>query len=309
MGLFSKKKGAASLSLSPEVPVRATETITATVTVAEPLAEVSSAVVELGYVNRYRYRWAGREGAALSQGNDSWLTMDQVGTSYGSDKFTEDWVHVLEQPLLVAGGVLAVGTQQVALRVPSWAPGSSAETVRWQARLRVDRRGTDVEVEAPITVLVAAPEPAPATTDLPLVQGESALAHSLEFEIETERGCYRPGEEVRGFVAVTPRDPVDRKALVAGWFQRVEESHPLEKTPGGTTETFTRPMVTFEKDVQLVTGQRSEFAFALTLPSDADPTTEAVHCSVDWFLQIKVEFAGMTGGIERAQRGIIVHTA
>ena len=154
---------------------------------------------------------------------------------------------------------------------------------------------------------VTAPDPAP--VDLPLIQGERANANSLEFEIETERACYKPGEEVRGRVAVTPREPVERKALVAGWFQRIQDSHPVEKTPGSPTEEYTRPMVTFAKDVQLVQGQRAEFPFALTLPTDVDPSTEAVHSSISWFVQIKVEFAGATGAIERAQRGIVVYTA
>jgi hypothetical protein len=309
MGLFGKKKSAASLSLSPDGPIRATETITASVELAEALDGVTSARVELGYVNGYRYRWAGREGAALKHDNDSLLLLGQVGTDYGSEKDTEDWVHVLEEPLVVAGGVLGSGNHQVALRLPSWSPGSSKEVVQWQVRLHVERSGKDVEVETPATVLIAAPDPAPSSTDLPLIQGERAIANSLEFEIETERGCYKPGEEVRGFVAVTPREPVDRKALVAGWFQQMQESHPVEKTPGSATEAFIRPMVTFAKDVQLVQGQRSEFPFALTLPGDVDPTTEAVHSSIRWFVQIKVEFAGATGAIERAQRGIVVYTA
>lgn len=306
MGLFNRRK-AATLAISPSGPFRATETVTAVVEVAEALDGVSTARVELGYLNRYRYRWAGREGAALSQGNDSLLTMGQVGTNYGSEKDTEDWVHVLAEPLTVAGGVLGAGQQQVALRLPSWSPGSSKEVVQWQVRLHVERSGKDVEVEEPLTVLVAAPDPAP--VDLPLIQGERAIANSLEFEIETERGCYRPGEEVRGFVAVTPREPVERKALVAGWFQQMQDSHPVEKTPAMATEAFIRPMVTFAKDVQLVQGQRAEFPFALTLPADVDPTTEAVHSSIGWFVQIKVEFAGATGAIERAQRGIVVYTA
>ncbi|MFL6060751.1 MAG: hypothetical protein ACJ72E_05940 [Marmoricola sp.] len=305
MGLFSRKQ-AAALALSPEGPYRATDTITATVTLDEALDKVTSARVELGYVNGYRYMWAGKADATLRQGNDSWLTMDQVGTNYGSDKNTEDWVHVLDQELVVAGGVLGAGQHQVALRLPSWSPGSSKEVVRWEVRVQVERGGKDVEVSAPLTVLVAAPDPLP---DLPLVQGQSALNNTVTFEIETERACYRPGEEVRGVVAVTPREPVTRKALLALWFRKEQTSHPVEKNPGQTVEMFTRPMVNIVKDVQLVQGQRVEFPFAATLPDDADPTTGAVHSSLTWWVQVKLEFSGATGGIERAERGIVVHTA
>ena len=308
MGLFSRKK-AATLVLSPDRPVRATETVTATVTMDEALDKVTSARVELVYVNGFRYRWAGRADAAFSQGNDSILMMGQVGTDYGSEKHTTEWVHVLDEPLTVSDGILGSGSYQVALRLPSWSPGSSKEVVQWQARLHVDRQGKDVEVSAPISVLIAAPEPAPSSTELPLVQGERAIANSLDFDIVTERSCYRPGDEVRGVVGVTSREIVTRTALLAVWFQRWQESHPVDKTPGGATDAYTRPMVNIAKNVMLVAGQRSEFLFALRLPADVDPTTEAVHSSIDWFVQIKVEFSGATGAIERAKRGIIVYTA
>lgn len=306
MGLFTRKQPA-TLTLSPDGPFRATDEVTATVQLAEALDGVTAATVELGYLNSFRYRWAGKADAMLTHDNSSLLTIGQVGTDHGSEKYSEAWVHVLAEQLVVAGGVLAAGSHQVRLRLPSWSPGSSKEVVQWQVRLHVERGRKDVRAEAPLRVLVAAPDPVP--TDLPLVQGERALASTLAFEIETERACYRPGEEVRGVVAVTSREPVTRKALVAGWFQRLQASHPLEKNPGSTTDEYVRPMVTFAKDVQLVQGQRAEFPFALTLPADVDPTTEAVHSSIDWFVQIKVEFAGATGGIERAQRGIVVHTA
>jgi hypothetical protein len=305
MGLFSKKS-AATLTLSPEGPYRATDTVTVTVALDEALDGVTSAKIELGYVNVFRYRWAGKADAPLAQGNDSWLTMGQVGTDHGSDKDGEEWVHVLEEPLVVAAGVLGSGNHQAQVRLPSWAPGSSSKTVQWQVRLHVERSKKDVTAEAPLQVLVAPADPLP---ELRLIQGQSALNNTLTFEIETEKPCYKPGEEVRGTIAVTPKEFVDRTALVAGWFRWEQTSHPVTKNPGKTIEGFTRPMVTFVKDVQLVQHQRAEFPFALTLPADVDPTTEAVHCSVDWYLQVKVEFSGMTGGIERAEREIVVYTA
>ncbi|HET6153365.1 MAG TPA: hypothetical protein VFE15_10425 [Marmoricola sp.] len=307
MGLFNRKK-AATITV-PEGPYRAADTVNATIEIDEALDKVTAAKVELGYVNVFRYRWAGRADAAFSQGNDSWATMGQVGTNHGSDKDGQEWVHVLEEPLTIAGGVLGEGVQQIGLRLPSWSPGSSKEVVQWQARLKIERGGKDVEAEAPLTVLIAAPEPQPATTDLPLIQGERAIANSLDFDIVTERSCYKPGEVVRGTVGVTSREIVMKKALVAGWFQRMQESHPVTKTPGEKIDGYTRPMTNIAKDVMLIAGQRSEFPFELTLPADVDPTTEAVHSSIDWFVQIKVEFAGATGAIERAQRGIIVYTA
>jgi hypothetical protein len=214
----------------------------------------------------------------------------------------------LDEPLTVAGGALANGNHQVAVRLPSWSPGSSAEVVQWQARLKVERSGKDISAQTPLTVLIAAPEPAPASADMPLIQGERAIANDLEFEVETERACYKPGDEIRGTIAVTPRTFIDRTALFAVWCQRVQESHPVEKNPGSAIESFTRPIVNIVKDVQLVQHQRTEVPFTVTLPNEVDPTTEAVHSSINWFVQVKVEFSGMTGAIERAQRGIVVYT-
>ncbi len=68
---------------------------------------------------------------------------------------------MLDQPLSVAGGHLEAGKHAVGLRLPSWSPGSAGSTVAWEARLRVERDGRDVEASAPLTALVAAPNPAP----------------------------------------------------------------------------------------------------------------------------------------------------
>lgn len=307
MGLFSRKKGA-SITLSPDGPYRPTDTITATVTVDEALDKVTAAAVELGYVNGFRYRWAGRADAALKHDNDSLLLMGQVGTDYGSEKDTEDWVPVLAEPLHLIEGTLNAGQHQVRLRLPSWSPGSSKEVVRWQIRVKVERSGRDLETQTPLTVLIGPPDPLPASADLPLIQKTRAMASTLDFEILTEKGAYKVGEQVRGVIAVRSPETPKRTALIAGWFQQVQESHPVEKTPGGPTEAFIRPMTTFAKDIQFTAGQRVEFPFTLTLPTDLDPTTEAVHSSINWFIQIKVEFSGATGAIERAERGIVVYT-
>ncbi|RNL80907.1 hypothetical protein [Nocardioides marmorisolisilvae] len=308
MKLF-RRRTVASLRLDPGTAVRPTDTLTVTVEVDEAVPGVTAARIELGYVNGFRYHWAGKQAALASQGQDSLLTAGQLGTNYGGDKDSDAWVSVIDAPLTVAAGVLGSGPQQVQLRLPSWAPGTAGEVVRWEARLHVERSGKDTVVAESFTVLSVAPDPAPTSAELPLIQGERALANSILFEIETERGTYRPGEEVRGTVAVTPRDPVDRSALLAVWFQQLTDSHPVEKNPTlGPSESFVRPMTSIAKDVRLVQGQRSEFPFALTLPADAMPTLEAVHSSVRWFVQIKVEFSGMTGAIERAERGIVVHT-
>ena len=251
MRLLPRRKPAATLTLAPDQPSRPTETVTATVSLEEALDQVTDAWVELGYVNSFRYRWAGRRDAAANFDDGSFLTAGQVGTDYGSERDTEEWVEALREPLVVAGGVLGAGSQSVGLRLPSWAPGSSESTVRWEVRLHVERSGKDVETSAVLHVLVGAPDPLP---ELALIQGTSALSNSLEWDIRTERPCYRPGEEVRGTIVLTPREPV-RKGDLALTFMRVRLSHPLTRTPGNETESMTRPLVDVVKGLELACGR------------------------------------------------------
>jgi hypothetical protein len=303
--LLPRRKPAATLTLAPDQPLRPTETVTATVVLEEALDQVTAAWGELGYVNSFRYRWAGRRDAAANFDDGSFLTAGQVGTDYGSERDTEEWVEALREPLVVAGGVLAAGSHSVGLRLPSWAPGSSESTVRWEVRLHVERSGKDVETSAALQVLVGAPDPLP---ELPLIQGTSALSNSLEWDIRTERPCYRPGEEVRGTIVLTPREQV-RKGNLALTFVRMRLSHPLTRTPGSDTESFTRPYVEIADDLALTPGVATELPFSAVLPDDAEPTTEAVHSSLEWYVQPRVMFEGLTGGVESARRGIVVFTA
>lgn len=311
MGLFSRTPKVV-LDLGPAGPYRATDTITATVTLPEDLDGVTSAKVELGYLNGFRYVWAGRAGSALTGASETAFVLGVTDTSPGNTKDGEEWVHVLDVPLTVAGGVLGSGTHAVALRLPSWSPGSSEFVVRWQARLRVERSGRDVEVDVPLQVLVAAPEQLPTFADLPLVQGERSFTNSVRWNVVIDRTCYRPGEEIRGTLGLTPQEPIERTALVAAWFRKKQTSHPLDKQPptGGPNESWVpRPMISIAKDIQLVWRERTELPFVLPLPLGIDPTTEAVHSSLDWEIEFKLEFSGMTGSIERARQPFVVCTA
>jgi hypothetical protein len=281
--LIPGRSSGATLAVAPDT-VDATDEVRVTVALAEDVDKVESAVVELGYVNTYRYRWAGRHDAAAKFDDMSLVTMDQVGTDYGSERDTTDWVGALSQPLPVAGGTVRAGAHEVRLRVPSWAPGTSRSTVRWEARLRIARGGRDVEAEQAFTVLVAAPDPPPAA--LPLVQGTKAMHNTIEWDITTERTCYRPGDVVTGTIALTPREPVTRTGELAVYF-----------------------MTTFTSHLQLHHGQTTTLPFSVTLPAEVDPTTEAVHSSLDVSLLARIMFSGLTGGVESARRGIVVYTA
>jgi hypothetical protein len=303
--LLPRRRPAAALRLEPAGrPLRATEAVTAIVTLDEALDGVTSARVELGYVNRYAYRWAGRREALMRSDDSSLLTAGMVGTDYGSDRETEDWVAVLDQPLTGAGGVLAAGTHTAALRLPSWAPGSSERAVTWQVRLRVERNGRDAEVEAPFAVLVAAPDPPPQEPPLERLSGDAC-----DIDLVTGGPCFRTGAPLYGTLRITPKEAVP-PADVAVMLQAVWISHPLTRTPALPRELLVRPVVTLDKRLDLTAGVTVELPFAIDVPADADPTTAAVHCSLAWWVQARIMYAGFSGpSLERVQRAVVIHTA
>ena len=303
--LLPGRSAPATLVVHPHT-VRAPEEVRVTVTLGEELDKVEAAVVELGYVNTYQYRWAGRHDAAANFDDTSLVTMGQVGTDHGAERRTSDWVGAVDQELPVVGETLRAGEHEVRLRVPSWAPGSSRSTVRWEARLRVVRKGRDVAAEAAFEVLVPAPDPAPA--EMPLIQGTRAMFNTIEWDISTERMCYRPGDLVAGTIAMTLREPVTRTGELAIYFMTVFTSHPLERTPGSDTESQTRPPSKVAEGLRLTHGETTIVPFSVTLPAEVDPTTEAVHSSLDVYLLARIMFSGVTGGVESARRGIVVHT-
>ena len=296
MRLLPRRRPGVTVSVAPDRPLLPTESLTVTVTLDEPLDDVTDARIEIGYVNTYTYEWARN------------TTTDLIGpTSAGGRSDAKEWVAAGDAPIVFAGGTLAAGTHTATVRLPSWSPGTSDPAVAWQARLAVERKGRSPETQASFTVVVPAPDPLPTGTRL--VQGESAIADSIRFDVVTEALAYRAGDVVRGTISVTPTEPVTRTATADVRFYRTQVSHPLEKPPSPDIEWFSRPHVTVAKDLALAQGVTTEIPFELTLPADASPTVEAVHSSIQWWLLATVTFSGMTGAIERARREIVVYNA
>jgi hypothetical protein len=79
MGLFGRA-AAAEISVSPSV-VLPRGAVQVSVTTAKPIDEVTTARVELGYTNFYRYRWAGRADAAATQVTEAMWLVEDVGTT------------------------------------------------------------------------------------------------------------------------------------------------------------------------------------------------------------------------------------
>ena len=102
MGLF-RRSTAIDVSVSPTVAVPR-QTVTATI--SGSLDRVRSARLDWGYTNFFRYHWAGHADSAAAQVNDDLWLLGEVGTNYGGDRDTEEWVSVTAADLPIATGEL-----------------------------------------------------------------------------------------------------------------------------------------------------------------------------------------------------------
>ncbi|HEX2284343.1 MAG TPA: hypothetical protein VHI10_05850 [Mycobacterium sp.] len=300
MGLFKRSSGA-QVSVTPEV-VSPRQAVQAAVTTDKPIDKVSSATLEWGYTNFYRYRWAGRADSAATEFNDSWLMIGEVGTDAGSEKDTEDWVGVTKVDLPVSAGEFTGGSSS--FTVPSWAPGSSEVLARWSARLTVERDGRDVESRGDFTVVIGSNDVQ--ATDIP-----TARTHGdgeTEIDIVLPSTVYRAGETINGQITLTPNADMSDGELAIYW-GRKRVSHPLERTPAIAGGTKSGPTIKLGKGIPLHSGAPVTVPFAVPLPEDAPPTGEAVHSSLVWFLEASLSYAKWTQGIEQARRQIVVVNA
>jgi hypothetical protein len=300
VGLFNRS-GGAKVVVTPDA-VRPRQTVTATVTVDKPLDKVTSARLEWGYTNFYRYHWAGRADSAAKAGNDSWLTMDQVGTNYGSEKDTDDWVCVDRVELPLAANEFA-GTS-ASFAVPSWAPGSSPLLARWACRLIVDRGGRDVDAYGEFTVVIGTADVEAVEEPMERFWGDGVTA----IDIVIPSPVYRAGEIISGQVVLRPQQDLPNGDVAVYW-QWHRDHHPLEKYPAQSGD-FDGRIVQLDKKIPLSTGAQIALPFELPLPSDAAPSGESVHSSLSWFVAARMFYSGFTGHqIERVRRPIVVVNA
>jgi hypothetical protein len=300
VGLFSRSGGAA-VTVTPDV-VRPRQTVTATITTDKPIDKVKSATLEWGYDNFYRYHWAGRADSAAAAGNDSWTTMDQVGTNYGGERVTDDWVCVTRVELPVATSEFT-GTS-ASFTIPSWAPGSSPEIARWAVRLKVERGGRDVDARGDFTVVIgtADVEAEPEPVERFWGDGET------EIDIVIGSPVYRAGDTIVGQLVLRPTMDLPNGDLAVYW-QRYRESHPLVRTPAQPGPVDGR-IVQLDKKIPLTAGAQVSIPFELPVPADAAPTASAVHSSLSWFVAARMMYAGFNGHqIERVRRPITVVNA
>jgi hypothetical protein len=300
VGLFKRSSGA-QVAVTPQV-VSPRQTVQASVTTDKPIDKVTTATLEWGYTNFYRYRWAGRADSAAVQMNDSWFMMGEVGTDAGSEKDTEDWVGVTKVELPVAGAEFAGGSSS--FTVPSWAPGSSDVLARWSARLTIDRGGRDVDTRGDFTVVADRGDLH--ATDEP--QRRTGGDGETDLDIVLPSLVFRAGEIINGSIVLTPNVDMSDGELGIYWGRKLI-SHPLKRTPAVGGGSKSGPTIKLGKGISLRKGAPVTVPFAVPLPEDAPPTGEAVHSSLVWFLEATLMYSKWTQGIEKVRRQIVVVNA
>lgn len=300
MRLFSRAHDVL-VTMTPDV-LRPRQTVTATISTDKPVTKVRSARLDWGYTNFYQYHWAGRVDSAAAAGNDTIWTADQVGTNYGGDRDTDDWVSVIVEELPVAASEFTGATSS--FRIPSWAPASSPAIARWECRLTVDREGPDVETRGEFTVRIGTADVESYLEPLEHVSG----AAETVVDVSLSKPVWQAGETLTGHVTLTPTVDLPDGDLAVSW-QRERESHPLTRTPGPGDQLDGR-IIQLDKRIELRAGMPVQFAFEVELPDDAPPTAAAVHSSINWFLQARLMYQGVSGHVmERVRRPITMVNA
>ncbi|MGX9788872.1 hypothetical protein [Mycobacterium sp. MMS18-G62] len=300
MRLFGHS-GGVRVEVSPAV-VSPRQPVQAAFTVEKPVTKVSGAVAEWGYTNFYRYRWAGRADAAAAVGNDSLLTLDQVGTDYGSERDTDDWVAVTRIELSTAGDEFAGGA--ATFTVPSWAAASSPLTAQWSCRLMIQRSGRDIDARGDFTVWVGPHDVE--VDEAPMERTAGTGETDIDIAIPTPLCC--AGQTVNGHITLTPRSDLPDGDVAVYW-QRQRDSHPLTRSPAAPAVLDGRP-VHLAKGIALRAGSPVVLPFALELPADAAPTASMVHSSLSWFIGARMFYKGFSSHLpERVRRPIVVVNA
>jgi hypothetical protein len=300
VGLFNRPAGV-RVTVTPDV-VRPRQVVTATVTTDKPLDEVTAARLEWGYDNFYRYRWPGRPDSAASAADDSLWMASEVGTNYGGERDTDDWVCVTRVDIPIAASEFADVTASFTL--PSWAPGSSPEVARWSCRLVVERGGRDVDERGEFQVVIG-------TADVEAI--EEPMEHYMgngvtQLDIVMPSPVWRAGESITGHVVLRPQQDLPT-AEVAVYWQRQRDHHPLQRYPaaGGTLDGRG---VFLGKKIPMQAGAEFGLPFAVKLPADAAPSATAVHSSLSWFVGARIFYSGFTSHqVERVRRPIVVVNA
>lgn len=297
MGLFNRSSDV-RVTVTPDV-VRPRQAVTATVTTAKPIDKVTAARLEWGYDNFYRYQWAGRADSATAAANDTLWMAGGVGTSSGGERDSDDWVSVTNIDLPIATDEFTGATDT--FRVPSWAPGSSAEVARWACRLVIDRGGRDLDERGEFRVVIGAADVDAPDDPIERYMGDGAT----QIDIVIPSSVCVAGQNITGHLVCRPQQDL-LTADIAVYWQRHREHHPLKHYPG-LGEALDGPPLYLGKKIPMRGGTEFGLPFTLPLPADAAPTATAVHSSVSWFIGARIFYSGSTTHqLERVRRPIAV---
>ena len=300
MGLFNRSAGV-RVTVTPAV-VRPRQSVTATVSTDEPLDKVTSARLEWGYDNFYRYHWAGRADSAAAAANDSLWMVGEVGTNYGGERDTDDWVCVTRVDIPIATGKFA--DTSATFTIPSWAPASSPEVARWSCRLVVERDGRDVDEHGEFQVVIGTGDVEAVEEPMERYMGDGAT----QLDIVMPSPIWRAGEPVTGHLVVRAQQDLPTADIAVYW-QRHREHHPIERYPA-QSGALDGPPLHLGKKIPMHGGYEFGMPFSLPLPADAAPTATAVHSSLSWFVGARIFYSGFTGHqVERVRRPIVVVNA
>ncbi len=244
----------------PPGVVRPRQSVTATVTADKPVDKVTSARLEWG-LRQLLPVSLGRPGdSAASAANDTLWMAGEVGTDYGGERDTDDWVCVSRT------------------EIPPWLPMSSPEPphhsrcrpgsglipLRWRAggcRLVLDRGGRDVDAKGEFTVVIGVGDVD--AVDEPQERYMGDAASQLDIVLASPVGGLA-GAAITGHLVVRPQQDLPTADIAVYW-QREREHHPLERYPaqGGTLDG---PPLHLGKKVPMLGGTEFELPFALPLP-------------------------------------------
>jgi hypothetical protein len=228
--------------------------------------------------------------------------MDQVGTNYGSERDTDDWVGVTKVELPIATDAFTGSSSS--FTVPSWAPASSPVLARWSCRLTVRRGGRDVDTRGDFTVVIGPDDLRVEDAALQRVSGSG----DTDLDIALASPIYRAGDTINGQIALTPHSDLPDGEVSVYW-QRHRDSHPLTRSPAAAAQLAGRPLH-LGKGIPLRAGTPVVLPFSLPLPDDAAPTASAVHSSLRWSIEARMFYNGFTSHLtERVRRAIVVVNA
>lgn len=303
-----------TVTVTPNV-ARPRQSVTATVATDEPIDGVTSARLEWGYDNFYRYHWAGRADSAAAAGNDTLWTAGQVGTNYGGERDTDDWVCVTRVDVPLSADQFAADQfaahqftgASATFALPSWSPGSSPELARWACRLVVERSGRDVDERGVFAVVIGRADVDPIEA-VPQPVEHYMGGRDSDIDVVLPTAVWRAGEPITGHLAIRPLQDLPAADIAVYW-QRHREHHPLERYPaqGGALDG---PPLHLGKKIPMQGGVEFSLPFALPLPADAAPTGEAVHSSLSWFVGARIFYSGLSSHqFQRSRRPIVVVNA